>query len=168
MYPVCKLLWVSGVAVPPEPVCLGMNVQVELIWRLKNWIWRQNCHGDMLWILRDTHRLNRKPKNYQSKPAKKQWVTQWKVLVNLYAWGGGDPVALTWLHHWKMGKAMEIIRWWRFMLDIFSLLDSRSEGESEVSIDRNAWFQKMGQCPEDRNKQIGCPTACYVALLPIW
>ena len=31
MYPVCKLLWVSGVAVPPEPVCLGMNVQVELI-----------------------------------------------------------------------------------------------------------------------------------------
>lgn len=94
MYPVCKLLWVSGVAVPPEPVCLGMNVQVELIWRLKNWIWRQNCHGDMLWILRDTDRLNRKLKTTSLKQQRSsEWHSE-KFFVNvLYAWGGGDPVA---------------------------------------------------------------------------
>ena len=30
------MLWVSGLAVPPEPVCLGMNVQVERIRRLES------------------------------------------------------------------------------------------------------------------------------------
>lgn len=115
--------------------CLPSLCALEWMCRLslyddwKIWIWRQNCHGDMLWIFRDTDRLNRKLKTYQSKAAKKQWVTQWKVLVHvLYAWGGGDPLA-----NWNQWK-LQIQHWHDCIIERWGKQWKSSVGEDSCWI----------------------------------